>query len=74
MKSQSKAALLCLFLGGIGAHRFYVGKNGTGLFMLFTFGGLGIWALADLITIIQGNFRDVSENPLAYPQQQQTQV
>ena len=35
------AGLLCFFLGVFGAHRFYVGKIGTGLLQLFTLGGLG---------------------------------
>ena len=52
------AILLCLFLGGLGVHRFYVGKIGTGILQLITLGGLGIWALIDLIVIITGNFKD----------------
>ncbi len=50
--------LLCLFLGTFGIHRFYVGKIGTGILMILTFGGLGIWALVDLIVIICQNFKD----------------
>ena len=39
-------------------HRFYVGKIGTGILMVLTIGGLGIWTLVDMIIIITGNFRD----------------
>lgn len=56
--------LLCLFLGGIGAHRFYVGKTGSGVAQLFTMGGCGIWALVDLVMIITGSFTDVNGQPL----------
>lgn len=57
-KSKVVAALLCLFLGPLGVHRFYVGKMGTGVLQLITLGGLGIWALIDLIMIIIGKFTD----------------
>ena len=52
------ALLLCLLLGFLGAHRFYVGKIGTGILMLVTLGGLGIWNLVDLIVIAMGKFTD----------------
>ncbi len=57
-------ALLAFFLGPLGAHRFYVGKIGTGLLMLVTFGGLGIWALIDFIMIIVGSFKDKEGRPV----------
>ena len=56
--SRLAATLLCVFLGALGVHRFYVGKVGTGILQLVTLGGLGIWALIDLVMIIVGQFRD----------------
>lgn len=58
------AFLLCFFLGMFGAHRFYVGKVGTGILQLVTLGGLGIWALIDFIMIIIGAFTDKEGNKL----------
>ncbi len=58
-RSRLAALLLCIFLGGLGVHRFYVGKIGTGVAMIFTLGGLGIWVLVDLIMIIVGEFKDI---------------
>jgi hypothetical protein len=52
------AVLLCLLLGVFGAHRFYVGKIGTGVLQLVTLGGLGLWMLYDLVLIITTQFRD----------------
>jgi TM2 domain-containing membrane protein YozV len=57
-KKRLVALLLCFLLGGIGVHRFYVGKVGTGIAQILTFGGLGIWTLVDLIMIIVGKFTD----------------
>jgi ribosomal protein L37E len=52
------AAILCFFLGVFGAHRFYVGKVGSAIAMIFTIGGLGIWMLIDFVMIVTGSFKD----------------
>lgn len=58
-KSQIVALLLCIFLGLFGAHRFYVGKAGTGLLYLFTGGLLGIGWIVDIFVIAAGCFTDL---------------
>lgn len=65
-KSARTALLLCLFLGPLGIHRFYVGKIGTGLLMLLTAGGLGIWTLVDLILIASCDFKDADGKLLEF--------
>ncbi|MDD1503359.1 TM2 domain-containing protein [Lysinibacillus sphaericus] len=57
-KNYIAMILLCFFLGSLGIHRFYAGKIGTGILMIITLGGLGIWTLIDLIMIIVGKFKD----------------
>jgi TM2 domain-containing protein len=57
-KSRGVALALAAVLGPFGAHRFYVGKTGTGLLMLCTLGGAGLWYLYDLILVAGGSFRD----------------
>ena len=63
-KNWLATLLLCFFLGGIGVHRFYVGKVGTGILQLITLGGCGIWTLIDLIMIITGSFTDKDGNKI----------
>ena len=58
-KSRGVATALAALLGPFGAHRFYLGKTGTGVVMLCSGGGLGIWYLYDLILVASGSFRDV---------------
>ena len=65
-KSRLAAALLAFFLGGLGVHRFYVGKIGTGILIIVTLGGFfGIWVLIDFIMILVGSFKDKEERYVA---------
>lgn len=57
-KSRLVAAILAWYLGVFGVHRFYVGRIVSGIFMILTFGGLGLWALVDAIVILCGEFKD----------------
>lgn len=57
-KSRTVSLLLCFLFGWAGGHRFYVNKTGTGILMLLTMGGFGLWYFVDLILILSGNFRD----------------
>lgn len=57
--------LLGWLLGGLGADRFYLGKIGTAIVKLITAGGLGIWALIDLIMHLVGATKDKEGRRLA---------
>lgn len=57
--------LLSLLLGLLGVDRFYLGKVGTGLLKLVTFGGLGLWWTIDLIITLAGGQRDKQGRDLA---------
>ncbi|MBQ7159416.1 MAG: TM2 domain-containing protein [Treponema sp.] len=66
-KSRTIAALLAFFFGGLGIHRFYVGKTGTGVLqiLLTCLFGIGcIWALVDLVIILCGSFKDKDGLPI----------
>ena len=49
---KTTALLLCIFLGYLGAHKFYEGKAGTGLLYLFTGGLCGVGWLIDIFAIL----------------------
>ena len=52
MKSKTTAILLCFFLGGFGAHQFYLGKMGLGVLYLLTAGLCGIGTLVNFIQLL----------------------
>jgi TM2 domain-containing membrane protein YozV len=56
--------IVCFFLGFLGIHRFLTGKIVSGVFMILTLGGLGIWTLIDYILILLGKFNDKNGYPI----------
>jgi TM2 domain-containing membrane protein YozV/ribosomal protein L40E len=60
--NKTTAALLALFLGGLGAHKFYLGRSGMGLIYL-----VFCWTLIPaLISLVEGiQFLSMSESEFA---------
>ncbi len=67
-KSRAIALALGAFpgLGIFGAHRYYLGKIGTGILQTVTIGGLGLWWLYDMILLAFGSFRDAEGRRVKY--------
>lgn len=63
-KSRTTALLLCIFLGEIGVHHYYVGRIGMGVLYTLTGGLFGIGWVIDIVKIIVGSFHDNVGAPL----------
>ncbi|XXJ18876.1 TM2 domain-containing protein [Desulfovibrio caledoniensis] len=63
-KSRKTALILCIALGIIGGHLFYVGRIGKGILYLLTGGLFFIGAIMDAIAIASGSFKDNAGAPL----------
>lgn len=65
-KSRTVALILCIlgFFGIAGLHRMYVGKVGSGVIHLVTYGLCVFGTIFDLISILSGGFRDSYGQPL----------
>jgi len=52
------ALLLSVFLGWLGADRFYSGRIGLGVLKLLTLGGYFVWWVVDIVLLLQGRMKD----------------
>ena len=66
-KSLIGATITFVTGGFLGVHRFYTGRPISGIFMILTLGGLGIWVLVDFTLLIAENFRDSNHKRLVWP-------
>lgn len=57
-KDKTTTLILCLAVGVLGGHQFYVGNTGKGVLYLFTGGLLGIGVIIDFVNILNGSFTD----------------
>ena len=71
-RNKTTAILLCLFLGALGIHRYYLGHKGSGtamlLITLFSAGYLSwislIWSIVDLIALCNNTLLDAENRTL----------
>jgi hypothetical protein len=63
-KNFVAAWLFSLFFGTFGVDRFYLGKPVSGLAKFLTFGGFGLWALYDLLSILTGSTANLTNSEL----------
>ena len=65
-KSRKIALILaCIpYTGLFGVHRFYLGYIGIGLLQVFTFGGVMIWWIYDIVKLARGEMKDYWGQPL----------
>ena len=57
-KNRLTALLLCILLGFLGVHRFYVGRPGSGIVWILTLGVLSVGWIYDTVMIATGEFTD----------------
>lgn len=72
-KSKLIAIILSVFLGFLGADRFYLGYKGIGFLKLFTFGCWGVLWIVDLLSIALGILEPASGKEYAVREKSKTE-
>ena len=67
-RSWIVAMILSAFWGALGIDRFYLGRTGTAILKLITFGGFAIWWLIDFILIVMNKLPDGHGKALVKPE------
>lgn len=73
-RSYLTAALLSILVGAFGVDRFYLGKIGTGVLKLVTFGGFGVWWIIDAVLLLVNQTRDAEGRELHGYEENRTTV
>jgi len=63
-KDKKTALILCICLGLIGIHDFYLGRIGSGFLKMFTGNFFMFGWIADIIKIATGTYKDGAGEPL----------
>lgn len=63
-KDKKTALILCICLGLIGIHDFYLGRIGSGVLKLCTANFFMFGWIADIIKIATGTYKDGAGEPL----------
>lgn len=64
MRNKFVTLLLCIFLGYLGIHRFYLGKTLSGIIYLCTGGFFVVGVIVDVFLILTGSMRDADGREL----------
>lgn len=63
-KDKKTAMILCVLLGLIGIHDFYLGRIGSGILKMFTGNFFMFGWISDIIKIATGTYKDGAGEPL----------